>query len=165
MKTLMVFVVLIGIPVFYLWEHAYSFKLCQQSAKLQELKLRQREVNDSLAASLASVSSRRGIETKAVEYGMEPRKRPGTLNASVVAVAPASVEKTAASGSRTQKSAAAVSKKPAKSAVASATPPKASPAKSKAGPAAKPVATGKTSDVLPVEEVVSQSSKPQNGRM
>jgi hypothetical protein len=91
MKTVLFFVMLVGTPLIYLWQHAYSFKQCQQIAKLEEQKRRAREVNDSLQACLGSLSSWCALESRAFPLGLVPRVRLGAI---VVPAALASSHKT-----------------------------------------------------------------------
>jgi hypothetical protein len=73
MRNIIVFAMLIGGPLFYLWEHAQSFKLHQDIAQLQERRQRMKEVCDSLSAAVGSLSSSHRIEAQAVALGLKPR--------------------------------------------------------------------------------------------
>jgi hypothetical protein len=91
MKTIIFFAMLVVTPLIYLWQHAYSFKQCQQIAKMEEQKRRAREVNDSLQACLGSLGSWCGLESRALALGLKPRVRLGSI---VVPTALASSHKT-----------------------------------------------------------------------
>ena len=95
MRSFLVFVFLIGVPLVYLWEHACSFQLCQQVKRLEERKQRQQEVNDSLSARLASLNSRHGVEVLATAVGMERRNGPSLRPPASPGVQSASSEPTA----------------------------------------------------------------------
>jgi hypothetical protein len=57
LRALLVFVLLLGCSLFYLWEHAYSFRLSQEVGILREQKRRSEELVDSLSACLAHMPS------------------------------------------------------------------------------------------------------------
>jgi len=82
LKTALVFLVVIGAPLFYLWEHACSFGQCQRIAQLQEERRRMIEVCDSLQARVTNarsdyrigdVAQKLGLESK---YAMTPKPGP-----------------------------------------------------------------------------------------
>jgi ribosomal protein L15E len=73
MRNVFFFALLIGGPLFYLREHAYSFRLHQDIARLQEQRQRMKEVCDSLAAVVGVLNSNHRIETRAVALGMKPK--------------------------------------------------------------------------------------------
>ena len=79
MRTLVVFALLIGAPLFYLWEHAYSFRLHQRIAELQEQRQRMTEVCDSLKAGIDNLGSKFRIESRAVALGLLPQFKIGLL--------------------------------------------------------------------------------------
>jgi hypothetical protein len=79
MRNVIVFALLIGGPLFYLWEHACSFRLHQDIAQLQEQRQRTKEVCDSLSAAVGSLSSSHRIEARAVALGLRPRIERQTL--------------------------------------------------------------------------------------
>jgi hypothetical protein len=73
MRNVIIFALLIIGPLFYLWEHAYSFRLHQDTAQLQEQRQRMKEVCDSLSASIGTLNSNHRIEAGAIALGMKPR--------------------------------------------------------------------------------------------
>jgi len=73
MRNLLVFAFLIGGPLFYLSEHACSFRLHQDIAQLQEQRQRMNEVCDSLSACIGSLNSCHRIEAEAIALGMKPK--------------------------------------------------------------------------------------------
>jgi len=102
MKNVIVFVLLIGGPLFYLREHAYSFRLHQDIAKLQEQRQRMKEVCDSLAAVVGVLNSNHRIEARAVALGMKPKiERSALMVAEALA---AGEKKSGKSGSALRKS-------------------------------------------------------------
>jgi hypothetical protein len=72
-RTVIVFIFVIGTPLFYLWEHAYSFGQCQRIARLREERHRLKEVCDSLQADVANYRSDYRIGSVAVRMGLETR--------------------------------------------------------------------------------------------
>lgn len=73
MRNIVIFALLIGGPLFYLWEHARSFGLQQDIAKLQEQRQRIEEVCDSLSGCIGALNSNYRIETEAIALGMKPK--------------------------------------------------------------------------------------------
>jgi len=73
MKNIVIFAMLIGGPLFYLWEHAYSFRLHQDIGQLQEQRQRMKEVCDSLSAKVGGLNSNHRIEARAMALGLKPR--------------------------------------------------------------------------------------------
>jgi hypothetical protein len=73
MRNFVIFALLIGGPLFYLWEHARSFGLQQDIAKLQEQRQRMEEVCDSLSACIGALNSNYRIEAEALALGMTPK--------------------------------------------------------------------------------------------
>jgi hypothetical protein len=73
MRNIVIFALLIGGPLFYLWEHACSFRLHQEVAQLQEQRQRMNEVCDSLSACIGALNSSHRIEAEAIALGMKPK--------------------------------------------------------------------------------------------
>jgi hypothetical protein len=73
MRNIIIFALLIGGPLFYLWEHACSFRLHQEVAQLQEQRQRMKEVCDSLSACIGALNSNHRIEAEAIALGMKPK--------------------------------------------------------------------------------------------
>ena len=73
MRNIIIFALLIGGPLFYLWEHACSFRMQQDIAQLQEQRQRMKEVCDSLSACIGALNSSHRIEAEAIALGMKPR--------------------------------------------------------------------------------------------
>jgi hypothetical protein len=97
-KSLIVFALLIVGPLFYLWEHACSFRLCEQIGRLQEERQRLTEVCDSLNATAVNWSSKYRIETQATVLGLGPEfalgpkpQRPGRFLAALSVAASSSL--------------------------------------------------------------------------
>ena len=72
MRNIIIFALLIGGPLFYLWEHAYSFRMHQDIAQLQEQRQRMKEVCDSLSAAVGGLNSSHRIEARAIALGLKP---------------------------------------------------------------------------------------------
>jgi hypothetical protein len=73
MRNIIIFALLIGGPLFYLWEHACSFRMQQDIAQLQEQRQRMKEVCDSLSACIGALNSNYRIEAEAIALGMKPK--------------------------------------------------------------------------------------------